>query len=141
MSNLTPKQEAFALAYVETSNASEAYRLCYAAEKMAVNSVNREAHALLNNPKVAARVATLRGNLAQKSMLTLEDHIEKLKELRDAALADGKYAAAVSAEMARGKVCGLYVEKVDHSSTDGTMSPKGRTLDDFYSAPDVSAKP
>ena len=26
---LTPKQEAFAMAYIESGNASEAYRMCY----------------------------------------------------------------------------------------------------------------
>lgn len=35
-------------------------------------------------------------------------------------------------------------QKIDHSSKDGTMSPKGRSLDDFYKnpqEPDVPAKP
>lgn len=35
-------------------------------------------------------------------------------------------------------------QKIDHSSKDGTMSPKGRNLDDFYKnpqEPDVPAKP
>ena len=31
---LTPKQEAFARAYIETSNASEAYRQSYSASRM-----------------------------------------------------------------------------------------------------------
>lgn len=31
-------------------------------------------------------------------------------------------------------------QKVDHMSSDGTMSPKGRSLDDFYSAADVPVK-
>ncbi|MGU9998175.1 terminase small subunit, partial [Bordetella avium] len=37
---LTPKQEAFALAYVETGNASEAYRRAYSAERMKPETVN-----------------------------------------------------------------------------------------------------
>jgi phage terminase small subunit len=32
-------------------------------------------------------------------------------------------------------------KKVDLTSSDGTMSPKGRVLDDFYTASDVPAKP
>jgi len=31
-------------------------------------------------------------------------------------------------------------EKTDHVSSDGSMTPKGRTLDDFYKEPDVPAK-
>lgn len=115
MSKLTTKQEAFAVAYVESGSASDAYRQCYDVRKMTPASIHREAHAVSENPKVSSRITELRATLAEKSMLTLEDHMEKLKELRDAALADGKFAAAVSAEMARGKVCGLYVEKVEHS--------------------------
>ena len=50
MSNekLTPKQEAFCLAYLETGNASEAYRRCYnTSTNMAAATVNREAARLL----------------------------------------------------------------------------------------------
>lgn len=32
-------------------------------------------------------------------------------------------------------------QKIDHSSSDGTMSPKGKSLDDFYAPQDVPAKP
>ncbi len=32
-------------------------------------------------------------------------------------------------------------QKVEHFSPDGSMSPKGRSLDDFYREADVSAKP
>ena len=35
---LTPKQEAFVLAYIETGNASEAYRRAYNAENMSERS-------------------------------------------------------------------------------------------------------
>lgn len=33
-----------------------------------------------------------------------------------------------------------YGERIDHTSSDGSMSPKGKSLDDFYGEPDVSAK-
>jgi phage terminase small subunit len=32
-------------------------------------------------------------------------------------------------------------QKIDHTSSDGSMSPKGKSLDDFYAASDVSTKP
>src|SRR5690554_1167607 len=32
-------------------------------------------------------------------------------------------------------------DKKDHTSSDGSMSPKGRSLDDFYAESDVPAKP
>lgn len=37
---LTPKQETFCLAYIETGNASEAYRQAYDAENMKPDTVN-----------------------------------------------------------------------------------------------------
>ena len=54
--NLTPKQEAFCLAYIETGNASEAYRRAYDAEKMKPPVINVKACQLLAEDKIAVRV-------------------------------------------------------------------------------------
>lgn len=62
---MTPKQEAFALAYVETGNASEAYRRAYNAENMKPAVINVKASQLLHSDKVAVRVADLRQKNAQ----------------------------------------------------------------------------
>lgn len=53
---LTLKQDAFCLSYMETMNASEAYRRAYGAENMAPATVNRKAMELLDNNKVATRL-------------------------------------------------------------------------------------
>ncbi len=55
----TPKQENFCRTYIETGNASEAYRRAYYAERMKPATVNRAAKELLDNPKIAARVKAL----------------------------------------------------------------------------------
>lgn len=110
--SLTPKQEAFCLAYMETGNASEAYRGAYSAGGMSPASVNREAKALTDNPKIAARLEELRAPVLEAAQMTLEGHLSDLLALREAAKADGKYSAAVAAEVARGKVSGFYVERV-----------------------------
>ncbi len=58
--NLTPKQEAFAQLYIETGNASEAYRGVYAVrETTKAASVWESASKLLAHPKVSSRVAEL----------------------------------------------------------------------------------
>ena len=54
---LTVKQEKFCQAYVETGNASEAYRMAYATDKMKATSINSKAYELLNNGEVTVRVA------------------------------------------------------------------------------------
>ncbi len=57
---LTPKQEAFARAYVETGNASEAYRMAYPrAKNWKSEAVNVAASRLLANAKVSLRVEEL----------------------------------------------------------------------------------
>ncbi|MEM8160551.1 terminase small subunit, partial [Morganella morganii] len=49
---LTVKQEKFCQAYVETGNASEAYRSAYSADKMKAATVNSKAYELLNNGEI-----------------------------------------------------------------------------------------
>ena len=57
---LTPKQEEFARVYVETSNASEAYRQAYdVGEKTKPNVIWVKASETLANGKVSVRVAEL----------------------------------------------------------------------------------
>jgi phage terminase small subunit len=113
--SLTPKQENFCLAYLETGNASEAYRRSYDAEKMSDATVNRSAKELMDNPKITARLEVLRKPAIEAAQITLTDHLNDLKRLRDLAEADGKFSAAVSAEMARGKASGLYTENLNVS--------------------------
>lgn len=116
---LTVKQEEFVLAYLEKGNATDAYRRVYSTKGMNDGSINRAAKELLDNPKIASRVQTLRKPVAEKAQLTLEQHLEDLKRLRDMAEASEKYGPAIQAEVARGKASGLYVEKVEHSGQIG----------------------
>lgn len=113
MSNLTPKQENFCLAYLETGNASEAYRRSYDAGGMNENSINRKAKELMDNVKIAARISEIRKPVVEKAQITLENHLEALRILRDKADASEKYGPAIQAEVARGKASGLYIERVE----------------------------
>lgn len=51
----------------------------------------------------------------QESVLSLKEHMDKLAELRDDAHDNGKFGAAISAEVARGKAAGLYTIKHEHT--------------------------
>lgn len=110
---LTQKQEMFCVAYIETGNASEAYRTAYNARAMKAASVNRKAKELLDNGKITARLAELRKPVLDRAELTLETHLADLKHIRDMAIQDGKWSAAAQAEVARGKASGLYVDKIE----------------------------
>lgn len=130
---MTPKQEAFCLSYVETGDASEAYRRAYSTGKMKPVTINREAKRLLDNPKIATRLAELHAAVVERHEFTVDDMIAQLDEDRKFARECETPAAAVSASMGKAKVLGFLIDRHDHRSGDGSMSPKGRTLDDFYS--------
>lgn len=123
--DLTQKQEAFCVAYIETGNASEAYRRAYEAGKMAAATVNRNAKELMDNPKIATRLQELRAPVVERAQITLETHLNDLKRLRDMAEASEKYGPAIQAEIARGKASGLYVEKLEHTGKDGAPLLEG----------------
>lgn len=126
MAGLTPKQEAFCQAYIETGNASEAYRKAYAADRMKPESVNRKAKELLDNGKITARIAALQGEHRQRHNLTVDDLLIELEEARRAALDSetAQASAAVGATMGKAKLLGLDKVIIDHRSGDGSMAPK-----------------
>lgn len=126
---LTPKQEAFCVAYIETGNASEAYRRAYDCKNSSESTINRTAKELLDNPKIAARVAEIREPAVKNAQITLEQHLNDLRRLRDLAEASEKYGPAIQAEVARGKASGLYVEKVDAKVT-GNVVIQATPLDE-----------
>ena len=118
---LTPKQEAFALAYVETGNASEAYRRAYNAAKMKPASVAVNASKLLAEAKVALRVQELQAKAVERHEITVDDILRELEEAR--ALAAGgekpQPAAMVAASMGKAKLLGMLTDKMEHSGKDG----------------------
>lgn len=125
---LTAKQEAFCLAYIETNNASEAYRRAYNASKMKDGTVHQTASRLLADVDVTARLEQLRAPVRDRAQITLESHLERLNHLSLMAEQAEQYSAAIKAEESRGKVAGLYVEKVDHTTNGKDIAPSFATL-------------
>lgn len=115
MAGLTPKQEAFALAYVETGNASEAYRRAYAAEKMKAEAIHVNASKLLASAKVALRVKELHAKVVERHEITVDDILRELEEARAYAMTGERpqASAMVAATMGKAKVMGLILDKVD----------------------------
>ena len=137
---LTPKQENFCIVYLETGNASEAYRQSYNAENMKPDSINVNASKLLADAKIAQRLEELRAPIIKKAQLTVEDLLRELEEARQLAIQTESPAPAVSATMGKAKLLGLDKQVIDHQSSDGSMSPKGKSLDDFYKDANVQAE-
>ena len=112
---LTAKQEAFCLAYLETGNASAAYRTAYNAQNMAPATINRKAAYLIADGKIAARLAELRAPVRAAAGMTLGKHLAALKKIRNKAEAAKQFSAAVAAEIGRARAAGLLVERVEVS--------------------------
>lgn len=113
---MTVKQEAFVLAYIQCGNATQAYREAgyqAANDKTAWEKASR----LLNTDKVRARLEELRAPIAAAAGLTLERHLNDLLLMREEARRDGRWSAAISAEVARGKAAGLYTERAEISGS------------------------
>lgn len=112
---MTPKQEQFARLYVETGNASEAYRQAYNADNMKPETVTNEAYKLLQDPDISAMVDGLKEEARQRHAVTVDDLLSELKQARAAALAapTPQSSAAVSATMGKAKMLGLLVDKAE----------------------------
>jgi phage terminase small subunit len=112
---LTPKQEKFAQVYVQTSNASEAYRQAYDCKKISNAAIAVEGCRLLDNPDVALMVKTLREEIKAKHSMTVDDIIRELEEARAMAMTGERpqTASMVAATMGKAKVLGLIVDKAE----------------------------
>jgi len=107
MAALTPKQEAFCQRYLETGNASEAYRLSYDAKAMKPETVNRSAKELMDNRKIAARLDELRAVVQETHAVTIASLLAELEEARAVARGREQAAAMVQATMGKAKLTGL----------------------------------
>ncbi len=127
--SLTPKQEAFAQAYIETGNASEAYRRAFNVRpNTKPNSIMVEASKLLSTPKIAQRVAELKAEHAERHEMTVDNIRDMLLEDRQFAREMETPAAAVSATMGLAKLYGHLRDKVDVTSK-VTIQINGTTAD------------
>lgn len=135
---LTAKQEAFCLAYLETGNASEAYRQAYNAENMKPETVNVKASELLASGKVSVRVAQLQAEAAKRNEVTVDSLLAELEEARQLALQEGQPSAMVSATMGKAKITGKDKQLIEHSGPNGGPIPTMPTVIELV-APNVES--
>ena len=82
MKKLTPKQNKFAEEYVNTGNASEAYRRAYDVSKTTSNDVIAvKASELLSNGNISVRVKELQKKEAESFQITRKDVAEGYLEI------------------------------------------------------------
>ena len=111
MPGLSPQREKFAQAVASGMNQSDAYRAAYRVrEATKLSSINVNASKLMSDAKVEQRVAELRAPAAKAATITLESHLADLQRLRNMAVKEKQFSAAITAEVARGKAAGVHIE-------------------------------
>ncbi len=118
---LTEKQEAFALAFLETGNAAEAYRRSYDVAPDAKDGwLYVEACQLLDNPKIAQRLKELRDQAERLSIFSLSAAMDEFEEARTLAQTEKNPSAMVAATTGKVKLFGLdKPAKIEHTGKDG----------------------
>ena len=114
---LTQKQESFCQKYIETGNASEAYRFGYNAVNMKPEVIHVKACELLKSGNVSVRVKQLQEEAAERNKVTVDDLVRELEEARELAKGEAQAAPMVSATMGKGKLLGLIVDKAEQKLT------------------------
>jgi hypothetical protein len=98
MTALTPRQEAFALEVASGKSQAEAYRTAYPkSQAWKDTAVWQQASRLMAVPHVAARVASHRSELAQRSLWAREDSVRSLVKVVRTADRPSDIVAAVKA--------------------------------------------
>jgi phage terminase small subunit len=95
---LTPKQHAFVLGYLETGNASEAYRRAYDVRNMLPSTVNEKACLMLKDVRIRARVDDLQQQSAQAAVM---DRAATLRLITEIATADATQLVEVQVRNCR----------------------------------------
>lgn len=113
---LTPKQEDFCKTYVETNNASEAYRRHF---RVTANesTVWNAACKMLKKPQIEARVAELRKVAAKRHDVSVDSLVEELEEARELAKQMENPTAMVAATMGKAKLLGFEGKGKDTSDS------------------------
>lgn len=126
--SLTAKQEAFAQSIASGKSQADAYRAAYQSDAMKAETVQNSAYKLMQNGEITARIEELRKPVVEAAQITLASHLERLQALSDAAERSNQFSAAISAEVARGKASGLYVDRVEQTGINGGPIDMNMTL-------------
>ena len=121
------------------------------AKEAGYKSRPRQAASELRNPKVSPLVVRyigeLRSEVQEKYGISFEKHLTELAKLRDQATAKGAWAAAINAEVARGKAGGLYIDQklvmtgnLDNMSAEELEDRMKRILNEHDSLINITAE-
>lgn len=113
---LTPKQEKFCQVYVESGNASEAYRVAYKS-KAKPESVHVRASELMSDSKVSVRVAEIRKQLEEACLWSKADSLNVLAEIAKGIDDEAKPSDKVNAVKALNSMHGWDKQVIEQNTT------------------------
>lgn len=117
---LTAKQQRFVEEYCSNGfNATQAAITAGYSKKTA----QEQGSQTLSNLMVQSAIQEFMDRATKRAEITVDDLIKELDENRRLALDVTQVAAANQATMGKAKLLGLDVQKVDHQSSDGSMTP------------------
>ena len=124
MNKLNPKQTQFCKEYLIDLNATQAAIRAGYSEKTArkIGSEN------LSKPDIATFIQSLMEQRSESTGITAEYVLTGIKELTDTLAVGEDQKSAYKGYELLGKHLGLFSDKIDHSSSDGTMTPKPTTF-------------
>ncbi len=136
---LTDKQSRFVEEYCANGfNATQAAIKAGYSEKAA----RQQASENLSKTVIQDEIQAFMSKATEKALCTVEDVVNGLMLEAGTNGEGSSQGARVSAWRALSDYTGGFdknKQKLDHTSSDGTMTPAGKSLDDFYT--DVSAEP
>ncbi len=125
---LNPKQKKFAREYLKGQNATEAaVKAGYTKNRAAAK---RQGSVLLNhNPLLRNYLIDQEIKEAERDRVSMEGHLSALHDLREEARESGQINAAITAEIHRGKVGGLYIDRREVLTAKIDMLSKDQLID------------
>lgn len=112
MPQLTTKQEQFVSNLLSGMPPKDAYRQAYDASGMKETSISVEVCKLRANPKIAQAIRVRQRLALDYSTITRENHLAELARGREIAYELGQASAGIQAEHYRGRVAGLYNDRL-----------------------------
>ena len=110
---LTAKQEAFVQNIMQGMSQADAYRSAYNSKRMSDKTIHEAASRLMNDSKVTARLAELREQIANETIMSAKRRAERLTEFAN----DGDPNVAMKAIDLLNKMTGEYVQKIEAEVT------------------------
>ena len=107
--------EKFAILFVETGNASEAYRQAYNTNGSPA-TIKVKASQLCAKDNIRVTIDKLRAENRERHAVTVESLTLELSDAQEVARAEGQAAAMVASTMGKAKLYGLLIDKTEVKS-------------------------